>query len=246
MPEAALPDDGEMTFLFKHGQWVEKEVYDEMAEAGYEVVEQQRPFHDESIKVKGKIDGKLQVTFGGKRIRPPFEIKGYAPYTWDQINSAKDMLEAHQGYLKKVPAQVTLYLVLDKEQEADSAILFMKNKLTGKPKTIVVPRDNVYAEWLLHRLQLVRRARPGEDPAAAHRVRGILVREVRVPRRLPEGDACRPEPPGARPREAGDARRTPRGVVEDEPGPEGLDRSRQEDWQLSSGTTPRSSLATSS
>ena len=156
MPEAALPDDGEMTFLFKHGQWVEREVYDEMAQAGYEVVEQQRPFVDTSLMVKGKIDGKLMVNHAGKRIRPPFEIKGYAPYTWDQINSAKDMLDAHQGYLKKVPAQVTLYLVLDKEQEADSAILFMKNKLTGKPKTIIVPRDEKYAEWLLHRLQLVR------------------------------------------------------------------------------------------
>jgi CRISPR/Cas system-associated exonuclease Cas4 (RecB family) len=156
MPEAALPDDGEMTFLFKHGQWVEKEVYAEMAEAGYEVLEQQRPFHDTELMVKGKIDGKLMMTHGGKRIKPPFEIKGYAPYTWDQINSAKDMLEAHQGYLKKVPAQMTLYLVLDKEQEADSALLYMKNKLTGKPKTVVIPRDPVYVEWLLGRLKMVR------------------------------------------------------------------------------------------
>jgi len=156
MPDAALPDDGEMTFLFKHGQWVEKEVYAEMAEAGYEVVEQQRPFVDTNLMVKGKIDGKLMVNHAGKRIRPPFEIKGYAPHTWDQIDSAKDMLESHQGYLKKVPAQMTLYLVLDKEQEADSAILFMKNKMTGKPKTVIVPRDTVYAEWLMRRLKIVR------------------------------------------------------------------------------------------
>ncbi len=155
-PEAALPDDGEMAFLFKHGQWVEKEVLAEMADAGYEVVEQQRPFHDEALKVKGKIDGKLMMHHQGKRTRPPFEIKGYAPSTWDQINSAKDMLDSHAGYLKKVPAQVTLYLVLDKEQDADAAVLYMKNKMTGKPKTIIVPRDEAYASWLMGRLRMVR------------------------------------------------------------------------------------------
>jgi CRISPR/Cas system-associated exonuclease Cas4 (RecB family) len=155
-PEAAIPDEGEMAFLFKHGKWVEKEVYDEMAESGYEVVEQQRPFHDEELKVKGKIDGKLLLTWGGKRVRPPFEIKGYAPTTWERINSAKDMVDSHAGYLKKVPAQVMLYLVLDKQQEADSAIIYMKNKLTGKPKMIVVPRDDAYAQWLLGRLKVVR------------------------------------------------------------------------------------------
>jgi CRISPR/Cas system-associated exonuclease Cas4 (RecB family) len=155
-PEAALPDEGEMAFLFKHGTWVEKEVLDEMAQSGYEVVEQQRPFHDENLKVKGKIDGKLVLHHGGARKRPPFEVKGYAPHTWEQINSAKDMLDAHQGYLKKVPAQVMLYLVLDKQQDADAALLYMKNKLTGKPKSVVVPRDNVYAEWLLRRLKMVR------------------------------------------------------------------------------------------
>ena len=155
-PEAAIPDGGEMAFLFKHGQWVEKEVYAEMGEAGYEVVEQQRPFHDEDLKVKGKIDGKLVMTHDGKRIKPPFEIKGYAPATWDRINSAKDMLESHAGYLKKVPAQMTLYLVLDKQQEADAGILYMKNKLTGKPKMVVVPRDEGYVAWLMGRLKVVR------------------------------------------------------------------------------------------
>jgi CRISPR/Cas system-associated exonuclease Cas4 (RecB family) len=155
-PEAAIPDSGEMAFLFKHGQWIEKEVYDEMTSAGYEVVEQQRPFHDEDLKVKGKIDGKLILTHNGKRVKPPFEIKGYAPSTWERINSAKDMVESHAGYLKKVPAQVMLYLVLDKQQEADSAIMFMKNKITGKPKEIVIPRDDTYATWLLNRLKIVR------------------------------------------------------------------------------------------
>lgn len=155
-PEAALPDDGEFAFLFKHGTWVEKEVLDEMAQAGYEVVEQQRPFHDEELKVKGKVDGKLMLHHGGARKRPPFEVKGYAPAIWDRINSARDMLDANAGYLKKVPAQVTLYLVLDKDQDADAALLYMKNKVTGKPKSVVVPRDAAYVDWLLGRLKLVR------------------------------------------------------------------------------------------
>lgn len=155
-PEAALPDQGEFTFLFKHGQWVEKEVLAEMAEAGYQVVEQQRPFHDEELKVKGKIDGKLMLTFNGARTRPPFEVKGYAPAIWERIDSAKDMVESHAGYLKKVPAQIMLYLVLDKQQDADVGLLHMKNKLTGKPKTVVIQKDQVYVDWLMGRLKLVR------------------------------------------------------------------------------------------
>jgi len=156
MPERALPDGGEMAFLFKHGQWVEKETLAEMAEAGYEVVEQQRPFHDRELLVKGKIDGKLILHHNGKKMKPPFEIKGYAPSTWQNIDSAKDMLEAGAGYLKKVPAQIMLYLILDKEQDADAGLLYMKNKLTGKPKTVVVPRDEAYAGWLLNRLRVLR------------------------------------------------------------------------------------------
>jgi CRISPR/Cas system-associated exonuclease Cas4 (RecB family) len=154
-PEQALPDDGEMAFLFKHGQWVEKETYAEMAEAGYEIVEQQRPFHDRELMVKGKIDGKLILHHNGKRMRPPFEIKGYAPTTWNRVDSAKDILESSAGYLRKVPAQVMLYMVLDKDQDADAAILYMKNKLTGKPKVVVVPRDEAYASWLLKRLRVL-------------------------------------------------------------------------------------------
>jgi len=155
-PEMALPDSEELSMLFKHGNWIEKEVLAEMAEAGYEVVEQQRPFVDRDLMVKGKIDGKLIVNFDGKRRKPPFEIKGYAPTTWNRVDSARDLLDSNASYLRKVPAQVMLYLLLDKEADSDAGILYMKNKLTGAVKTIIVPRDEQYATWLLNRLKVLR------------------------------------------------------------------------------------------
>lgn len=155
-PEEALPDNEDLAMLFKHGNWVEKEVLSELADAGYEIIEQQRPFVDRDLMVKGKIDGKVLLHFNGKRMKPPFEIKGYAPTTWNRINSAKDLLESAQPYLKKVPAQLMLYIILDKDNSADAGVLYMKNKLTGAVKQIIVPYDKAYADWLLNRLKVLR------------------------------------------------------------------------------------------
>lgn len=154
-PEAALPPSEDLAFTFKHGHWVEKEALDELAGAGYEIVEQQRPFTDRKMKVRGKIDGKIVLRFERPR-KLPFEIKGYAPNTWKRINTVQDLVDSDLPYLKKVPAQMMLYLMLDPEgQKGDAGILYLKNKLSGQPKQIVVPLDTGYAMWLWKRIRLV-------------------------------------------------------------------------------------------
>jgi len=157
MPEKALPDDDELTMIFRHGHWMEKEAYAELADAGYEVVEQQRTYVDRELMIKGKIDGKLVLTIDGQRRKPAFDIKGYAPGIWDQIDSAKDLLDAGRPYLRKVPGQITLYMVLDKENaESNRAgLLYLKNKVTGKPKQIVVPFVQSYVDWLIRRVRMI-------------------------------------------------------------------------------------------
>jgi len=154
-PEQALPDSDDLAFVFRHGHWIEKEIYAELAEAGYEVIEQQRTFVDLELKVKGKIDGKIVMNWNGARYKPPFDAKGYAPDTWNNINSAKDFLDSDRPYLKKVPAQITLYLVMDKEQTSRVGMVYMKNKITGKPKQIVIPLVDTYVTWLINRLKVV-------------------------------------------------------------------------------------------
>jgi len=154
-PELALPEPPDLMFIFKHGHWVEKEVYAELAEAGYEVVEQQRPFVDRDLKIKGKIDGKIVMKWKGRTYRPPFDAKGYSPAIWSSVDSAKDFLESDQPFLKKVPAQITLYNVLDKENEAKVGLVYMKNKVTGQPKQVAIPLVQSYVDWLLKRTRMV-------------------------------------------------------------------------------------------
>lgn len=160
-PERALPPDEDLSFIFKHGNWVEREALAELADAGYEVVEQQRPFVDRTLGVKGKVDGKLVIHdgSGGSRHKPPLEIKGYAPQSWSSLNTARDFIESEHAYLKKVPAQVTLYILMAQDPDAEKArvgFIYMKNKLTGRPKLVVVPFDQRYADWLLARLRLLK------------------------------------------------------------------------------------------
>lgn len=154
-PEQALPDSDDLAFTFRHGHWIEKEIYAELAEAGYEVIEQQRTFVDQELRVKGKIDGKIIMNWNGARYKPPFDAKGYAPDTWNNINSAKDFLDSDRPYLKKVPAQITLYLVMDKEQTSKVGMVYMKNKITGRPKQVVIPMVDAYVDWLMTRIRML-------------------------------------------------------------------------------------------
>jgi len=156
-PERAVGSHEELAFIFRHGKFVEIEAMDELKEAGYEVVEQQRPYVDRRIKVKGKIDGKLVMHFGAKRHNVPFDIKGYSPWIWNSVNTAKDFLENDRPYLRKVIGQLTLYMLMDDAVTGGESVslLYLKNKLTGMPKQIVIPLDRAYGMWIWKRLRVV-------------------------------------------------------------------------------------------
>jgi len=44
---------------------------------------------------------------------------------------------------------------MDKEQTSKVGMVYMKNKITGKPKQIVIPLVDTYVTWLINRLKVV-------------------------------------------------------------------------------------------
>lgn len=156
-PEKALPTDPDLALVFEHGHWVAKEALAQLDKAGYEVTEQEALFEDKALRLRGRIDCKIRVD-GHKR---PVEIKGYHPNSWERLNSIEDFLTNDHEYLRRVPAQLLSYMLMSGRQGDEVGILYLLNKLTGRPKRIELKLEGetlVWGEALLKKLELVNKA----------------------------------------------------------------------------------------
>lgn len=145
--EKTLHDVG-MQFVFDEGHIQEEAVMRDLAAAGVQVVEQQRPFTWEKFQLTGHIDGKVESN--GKLI--PLEIKSMSPFVFKTVNAAEDLLKSRYSHLKKYPAQLQLYMIMDSTEEA---LLILKDKSTGQLKEIPFTLDYEYCESILKRLEAV-------------------------------------------------------------------------------------------
>ena len=144
----ALHDVG-LQYIFDLGKEQESIALSDLREAGLQVVEQQRPFDWPQYEISGHIDCKVAVNGN----RPfPLEIKGLSPWIFASIDSIADMHTAKQTWARKMPAQLTLYLLMDNQEEG--AFLF-KNKLTGRLKQIPLSLDYAYGEALLQKAERI-------------------------------------------------------------------------------------------
>lgn len=156
-PEQALPHDPDLLLVFEHGHWVAKEALYQLDKAGYEVTEQEALFEDKALRLRGRIDCKIRVD-GHKR---PVEIKGYHPNTWTRLNAISDFLESDHEYLRRVPGQLLSYMLMSGRQGDEIGLLYLVNKLTGKPKRIELALEGPTLEWgekMLKKLELVNKA----------------------------------------------------------------------------------------
>jgi hypothetical protein len=159
-PEWALPNDPELELFFAHGKWVEKEANAQLEKAGYEVYERDRPYEWPKMRLSGRIDGKIREN--GEKI--PIEIKGYAPWVWSKLNTIDDFFKSDIEYLRRVPGQLLSYVLMGNSQRG---ILYLVNKLSGKPKTIMLTANDSTLEWgekMLKKLERVNRAVRREVP----------------------------------------------------------------------------------
>ncbi len=145
--EKRLHDVG-LQRVFDLGNLYERAVLDDLREAGLYLEEQQSAGFDKRYQLSIHIDGKLPLD-GHKY---PVEIKSMSPYVWAKIETWRDFLEAKSPYLRSYPYQMTAYLFLHSE---DQGIFFLKNKVSGELKQIVMPLDYDLAEEILQKCEAI-------------------------------------------------------------------------------------------
>ena len=145
--ERPLHDIG-LQFIFDEGNLHEDAVLRDLREAGIRIIEQQRSFEWKKYQITGSIDGKIQDD--GNII--PIEIKSFSQWNWNAINSAEDMFKSKAVYMKKYPAQLTLYLIMG---EKETGLFILKNKTNGLLKQIPLKLDFAYAETLIQKAERI-------------------------------------------------------------------------------------------
>lgn len=164
VPEKALAPDPGLMVIFAHGNWVEKEVMAQLAGAGYEITEQDSAFDDRHLRLRGRIDCKIRYD-GQKR---PLEAKGYHPSTWAKLNTIDDFLNSDKEYLRKVPAQLLSYMLMDGGRGSELGILYLLDKSSGRPKSIPLKLEGdtlIWGEAMLQKIERVNAAvEKGELP----------------------------------------------------------------------------------
>jgi len=142
--------DARVQLIFGMGNAVEDLAMQELREAGFKVVEQQRPFSWPEYQITGTVDCKLLLD--GEAV--PTEIKSCSPYMFDKINAIDDLTRGKYLYLRKYPAQLTLYLLMDNKERG---VFLFKNKSNGQYKEIWMNIDYALGEELLKRAECINR-----------------------------------------------------------------------------------------
>lgn len=140
--------DVDLQFIFDKGSRDEEGVLMDLREAGIKIVEQQRPFSWPKYQITGSIDAK--ILDNGNAI--PIEIKSFSDWNWKAIGSVEDMHKSKALYMRKYPAQLTLYLIMDEKEEG---LFILFNKQSGKIKPVPMRLDFAYAETLIQKAERV-------------------------------------------------------------------------------------------
>jgi CRISPR/Cas system-associated exonuclease Cas4 (RecB family) len=146
--EDRILHDVGLQFIFDDGNLHEQGILSDLKEAGFKIIEQQRPFEWKKYQITGMIDAK--ILDDDKAI--PIEIKSFNPYIWEKVNSIQDMLNGKTIFLRKYPAQLTLYLIMDEKEEG---LFILKNKVNGRIKQIPISLDYNYAESLIQKAERI-------------------------------------------------------------------------------------------
>jgi len=147
------PHDIGLQRIFDEGPVHERALIRELEEAGFEVVEQQRPYDWKKFQLSGRIDGKIRNE-DGKLI--PLEIKSCSPGVFAGIKdkAPEELLGSKYPWVRGYPAQVLLYCMME---GAESGIILFKNKSTGEKcqKTFILMKNLEYVETILQKLERV-------------------------------------------------------------------------------------------
>jgi CRISPR/Cas system-associated exonuclease Cas4 (RecB family) len=175
-----------LQYVFDEGNRGEKHAMEDLREAGYQVVEGQRAFSWSEKEITGSIDGKIFLPLGHPRPRAvPMEIKSINPYDWARLNTVEDLLTSAHVHLRKIPAQIITYLLLNATEELGALIL--RNKTNGQLKAIPVVLDYEMAEQLVAKAERVNTATAAIFKAGGIPPSGIVPATIDalLPERIP-------------------------------------------------------------
>ncbi|HPD58263.1 MAG TPA: PD-(D/E)XK nuclease family protein [Smithellaceae bacterium] len=133
---------------FDIGSILEEVVLRDLQDAGFQIIEQQRAFSWPEYQITGHLDAK--VVIDGEAI--PVEVKTASPYVYKTINSIQDLTNGKYSYLRKYPAQLTLYCLLGNHERG---MFIFKDKSSGAMKELFMPLDYDLGETLLKRAESV-------------------------------------------------------------------------------------------
>jgi len=146
--------------IFKHGRIYETVARDYLEKAGFEVLEQGRPYHWKRYNITGKIDFKVALS---RKMVIPVEVKGLNPYDFASIDTIEDFLSSKKHWLRKYPAQLTMYMLMD---NVEVGLFFLINKVSFDFKPIWIHLDYTFGEELIQKAEAVNRhVQEGTVPA---------------------------------------------------------------------------------
>ena len=136
--------------IFDEGNLHEQAMLREIENAGFQTLEQQRPFVWPKFQLSGRIDAKIAVN--GQLI--PLEIKSSSPHIFPSIKKTEpdEMIKSRYSWVRKYPAQILLYMMMD---GAEEGIIIFKNKATGEKCQKNFKLDYDYTESILTKLEEV-------------------------------------------------------------------------------------------
>jgi hypothetical protein len=147
--------------IFALGNTLERQAIIDMNEAlagtNISLVQQQTPLPPNPYGIGGQLDWKvkLRAADGRPGVVFPCEFKSTSPHAYDGIDTFEDMRDHRNLWIRKWPAQLTVYMVLT---NTEAGLFLLRNKVTGRYKQINVPLDYEYAEGLLKRAERVKAA----------------------------------------------------------------------------------------
>lgn len=151
--------DVELQFIFDMGNLIEDEAASELKQAGFLILEQQRPFSWEKYQITGHLD--FKVAEPGSQDTYPIEVKGLAHYEYQKLNSIGDFFASKKHYVRGYPAQLMLYMIMDNKHEG---AFYLKSKQSGFPKEVWITLDYEYAETLVKKAERVNWAVQSQTP----------------------------------------------------------------------------------
>jgi len=143
-----LLHDATTEFIFEGGRLIEDMAIRELQDAGFQIIEQQRAFEWPALELTGHLDAK--VLHEGYAY--PIEIKGLNHQDFEKVNTIDDFLNSSKIWLRKYPAQLTMYML---NHNSEYGCFYIKDKLTYQPKAIWIELDYDYAEEICQKLERV-------------------------------------------------------------------------------------------